>query len=32
MGQRARTYISTHKTWEAQTGKVAQYLQAVVEG
>ena len=32
LGRRARTYISTHKTWEVQAAKVAKYLQAVVEG
>jgi glycosyltransferase involved in cell wall biosynthesis len=32
LGRRARTYISTHKTWEVQAVKLSQYLQAVVEG
>ena len=29
---RAREYISTYKTWDAQAAKVAQYLHEVVEG
>jgi glycosyltransferase involved in cell wall biosynthesis len=31
-GRRAREYVSTYKTWDAQAAKVAHYLHEVIEG
>jgi glycosyltransferase involved in cell wall biosynthesis len=31
LGRRAREYVSTHKTWDAQAARVARYLHEVIE-